>query len=111
MVWGIPYLLESRMKKLKRKLFVGALAAGGALTFTACANRPQCVYGPPPDIPADLVEVETSAEPETFDVNSNIPEDVYGPPSYWEGEDEGEIPEESFEAEENIPALVYGPPE
>lgn len=120
------------MKKLKKKIFIGALAASGALTFTACTNRPECVYGPPPEIPAEIEETiseaestkaqtakTTGAEETDFDVNGNIPEDVYGPPSYWEeeigvedvteGESSGE--EESFDETDNVPVCVYGPPE
>ena len=51
------------MKKLKKKVWIGALAASGALTFTACSNRPGCVYGPPPDIAAETGSVTEETEP------------------------------------------------
>lgn len=51
------------MKKLKKKIWIGALAASGALTFTACSNQPECVYGPPPDIAAETGPVTEKTEP------------------------------------------------
>lgn len=60
------------MKKLKKKVWIGALAASGALTFTACSNRPECVYGPPPEIAA---ETEPMAdETETTAAEASAPE-------------------------------------
>lgn len=100
------------MKKLKKKIYTGMLAVGGALTFTACTNRPECVYGPPPDI-QETVNEPLTVEPETdkgkYDAKNNIPEDVYGPPSYWE--DETEETDVYDPEEDDMPVCVYGPPE
>lgn len=106
------------MKKLKKKIFIGALAASGALTFTACSNHPESVYGPPEYFETETAAQQTSEDRETvsasqtetsetaeqksssaagFDVTGNIPEDVYGPPSYWEEDETVENVEETAE--------------
>lgn len=74
---------EKIMKKVKRKLLLGAALASGSI-FTACLS-PQNVYGPPPS--AEIPEA-VYGPPSYFDSGENIPEDVYGPPSYWEGPEE-----------------------
>ena len=85
------------MKKSRKLVLAGTAAALAAAAFTACSNRPEALYGPPPD---DVVS-ESS-----FDSSENIPELVYGPP---EDVSYSAVPE--FDPSENIPEDVYGPPE
>ena len=106
--------VKETMKKAKKKIIAGAIAASGALGFSACANTPVCVYGPPPTEPA--AEIVTPAPEENiqsgFDVEDNIPEDVYGPPSFWEDDSSYTVlPGTDYSPEDNIPECVYGPPE
>lgn len=87
----------------KRKLVTG-LGVGAALSgmLFGAGCRPQCVYGPPPDVPDDAA-VEETAEAQTteFEPGSMSTETVYGPPA-----DETE----TFDPADMEIEDVYGPP-
>ena len=62
---------RTAMKKSKKLVITGTAAAVAAAAFVACVNRPESVYGPPPD------EVVSESK---YDSSENVSEPVYGPP-------------------------------
>ncbi len=69
---------------MKKRRIIKGLGVGAALSgmlFGAGCN-PQCVYGPPPDVP-DETAVEETEEAQTtgFEPGSMSTETVYGPPA------------------------------
>ena len=43
------------MKKLRKRILIGTAAALAATGFVAGCNRPESVYGPPPDVEYESV--------------------------------------------------------
>ena len=75
------------MKKLRRRLAIGAVTAAAAFSLAACRqNSNEAVYGPPEDFSQEE------------------------PVGNEEGQEDQEIPEEEWTAEYNQNEDVYGPP-
>ena len=85
-----------KRKELVTGVVLTAAITGAALTFTGCGfERPEAVYGPPPEVEYDPAEEEI--------------EDVYGPPPMEEEPEEYEPDAEYDPSYEEVEA-VYGPP-
>ena len=97
------------MKKLRKRILIGTAAALAATGFVAGCNRPESVYGPPPDVEYESVSSSSEEVPSSvsFSPEENDPECVYGPPPEEEYEP---VSPADFDPEENIPEDVYGPP-
>ena len=123
------------MKKLRRRVTIGAMAAATAFSLTACnRNQNATVYGPPEE-PSEIRDDSWSGETnqnetvygppqeeEWFDPASNENEDVYGPPPGEEFEpvfnendgvsDEPDVfnPQKEYDPEDNENDSLYGVP-
>ena len=107
------------MKKSAKKLTLSAaLAAVGAMGFSACSNYAEAVYGPPPDVPEEPASSVSGSsvtdpvdDPENFDPADNEIEDVYGPPVEDFPEEDPDEEIDDYPVDENMIETVYGPPE